>query len=248
MLQAEEEASRELLVEILARVLTPQASVALAQRALYDPSPKVRETAVEYLNGRERVEYRDTLLAGFRHPWATVADHAAEALVAVGDVGAIPALKQLVDKPDPALAVRQPGQEERLYIVREMVRVNHLRNCLLCHAPSSNGRDDLRGFVPESDKPLPLSIQYYDPRFKDGVFVRADVTYLRQDFSVMQKVENAKPWPEQQRFDFLVRTREATPEEVDAARNPPATYPQREAVLWAIAELEARAKANKPKE
>ena len=37
--------------------------------------------------------------------------------------------------------------------------------------------------------------------------VRADTTYLRQDFSVMMPVENAAPWPEMQRFDFLVRTR-----------------------------------------
>ena len=44
--------------------------------------------------------------------------------------------------------------------------------------------------------------------------IRADVTYLRQDFSVMQQVANAHPWPEMQRFDFLVRTRVLTADEV----------------------------------
>jgi hypothetical protein len=44
----------------------------------------------------------------------------------------------------------------------------------------------------------------FDPE-KD-IIVRVDMTYLRQDFSVMQKVVNSKPWPEMQRFDFLVRT------------------------------------------
>ena len=52
----------------------------------------------------------------------------------------------------------------------------------------------------------PTSPQYYDG---DGIFVRADVTYLRQDFSVMQSVENPGKWPALQRFDFLVRIRPA---------------------------------------
>jgi len=46
---------------------------------------------------------------------------------------------------------------------------------------------------------------YYLP--SPDIRVRADVTYLRQDFSRMQKVPDADPWPEMQRFDFLVRTR-----------------------------------------
>jgi len=41
--------------------------------------------------------------------------------------------------------------------------------------------------------------------------VRVDITYLRQDFSLMMPVANANPWPNLQRFDFLVRTRELTP-------------------------------------
>jgi hypothetical protein len=44
------------------------------------------------------------------------------------------------------------------------------------------------------------------------------VTYLRQDFSRLQPVEDAGPWPEMQRFDFLVRTREVSEDEAAAYR------------------------------
>ena len=37
------------------------------------------------------------------------------------------------------------------------------------------------------------------------VFVRGDITFLRQDFSVPQKVPSHGVWPERQRFDFMVR-------------------------------------------
>ena len=57
---------------------------------------------------------------------------------------------------------------------------------------------------------------------------------MQQDFSVLQPVANAAPWPEQQRFDYFVRTREATPQEVAAAKHAPAHYPQREAASYAL--------------
>ncbi len=37
------------------------------------------------------------------------------------------------------------------------------------------------------------------------VAVRLDVTYLRPDFSRMEKAKDVAPWPELQRFDYLVR-------------------------------------------
>jgi hypothetical protein len=48
--------------------------------------------------------------------------------------------------------------------------------------------------------------------------VHIDVTYLRQDFSVLQPVADANPWPEMQRFDFLVRTRTLTEDEARSYR------------------------------
>jgi hypothetical protein len=53
--------------------------------------------------------------------------------------------------------------------------------------------------------PLPPFIHYYAHSIPQ-VSVRVDVTYLRQDFSMLQEVENADPWPKLQRFDFLVRS------------------------------------------
>lgn len=75
------------------------------------------------------------------------------------------------------------------------------------------------------------------------MLVRVDVTYLRQDFSMLQPVGDAHPWPEMQRFDFLIRTRTLTEEEAAAFREKfgkneagrPSPYQR--AVLTALREL-----------
>ena len=71
--------------------------------------------------------------------------------------------------------------------------------------------------------------------------MRADATYLRQDFSVMHDVNNPAFGRSAGRFDYLVRTRNATQEEIAAAEATPAesaaNYPQREAVLYALQKL-----------
>jgi hypothetical protein len=293
MLQAEERPMWLLLVELLANVPGHRASAALAGRALFDLDPEVREAAVRALADRPRHEYRRVLLDGLRYPWAPVADHAAEALVALDDREAVPQLTALCDEPDPTgparrafhdidpalLSIPSPwpenlrlpsavvldesqGGETRTAllacpqgnlgkvltlrrsadVVREVVRVNHLRNCLLCHSPSFDRNDLVRGLVPTAGQPLPpsFSTPYYEGH--NGIFVRADVTYLRQDFSVPQPVAKAGNWPAYQRYDYLVRTRYATDEEL--RREQPATCPQREAVRWALRELGGAPRAN----
>ncbi len=76
--------------------------------------------------------------------------------------------------------------------------------------------------------------------------MRIDVTYLRQDFSIFQAVADANPWPEMQRFDFLVRTRTLTDEEVTAYREklanrePGRLSPYQRAALAALRELSGR--------
>jgi hypothetical protein len=139
-----------------------------------------------------------------------------------------------LEEPDPSA----PFYEGEKRVVRELVRINHLRNCMMCHAPSrSVEREPVRGQIPKPGVPLPPVDQYYGSG--DGIFVRADVTYIKQDFAVMQPVGAAAPWPEMQRFDFVVRTRPATEEELAIAqqKGPEASYPQRDAVLWALKEL-----------
>ena len=62
--------------------------------------------------------------------------------------------------------------------------------------------------VPDPSQALPsLSEGGYGNQGIPDNLVRIDVTYLRQDFSVMMPVKNAAPWPEMQRFDFVARTR-----------------------------------------
>ncbi len=237
IMQAEGEASRALLVEAMGRIDTNYSTCCLTERALFDVSPKVRASAIQALTQRPREEFRPTLLDAFRYPWAPVAQHAAEALVALQDREALPALNRLLDARDPtAPYISSEGNGKPR--VRELVRVNHLRNCVLCHAPSTSSSDLVVAPVPKPGEPL--MILYYDsPRPRqpsaDDIFVRADVTYLRQDFSLTQPVENAVPWPTAQRFDFLVRTRAAT--EKDMAKKPATVPAWREAVLFAIAGL-----------
>ena len=224
LLEAENGPMRALLVEMLARIEGPESSAALAKRAVFDLSPQVREAAIAELRKRPPETFRPVLLEGLRHPWQPAAAHAAEALVALQDVAAIPKLVDLLDAPNPVFPEEGAAPQ-----VREVVRVNHFRNCLLCHAASTGGNDLVRGFRPVPGEPIPEL--YYASRSSRGNFVRADVTYLRQDFSVRYPVKDAKPWPAMQRFDFVVRVRPGKPEEVVPRGS---YYPQREAVRLAL--------------
>jgi hypothetical protein len=237
MLQADSEQMRLDLVNKLSELKEKPVTEALAQRAVFDLSAKVRQAAVKALEVRPDKDFQPVLLKGLRYPWPVVAEHAAEALVALDRKIALPDLVDLLDQPDP----RAPSQDkDNRWMVAEVVRANHLKNCFLCHAPSVSAKDPIRGIVPERGRPLPR--MYYEGD-SDDPFIRADVTYLRQDFSVTQFVPNSDKWPIWQRFDYLVRQREVSAKE--AAKLAPVkdrdgklpSYPQREAVLWALREL-----------
>jgi hypothetical protein len=127
------------------------------------------------------------------------------------------------------------------YQVREVVRINHLRNCRLCHSPGTSTTDLVLAQEPTPGQPLP-SRPYYGTRSGSGPFVRADTTYLKQDFSVLQKVANPDRWPELQRFDFVVWTRPSTTPEGIArvlqraeVLQPPSLHEQ--AIRYALQEL-----------
>jgi HEAT repeat protein len=260
MLQPENTPVRQILVEQLAQINRPKSSEALARIAMFDLSDTVRTEAINALfertqivkedvlpgglrdqaltalGERRREDIRQVLLAGLRHPFPPVADHAAEALVALGDTGAIPALKKLADEPDPSAPYYD--QDTKQWLIPELVRINHLSNCAMCHAPSKSQTDLVRGRIPSPNQPLPPMTQYYEDT--NGIFVRADVTYLRQDFSMYQPVDHAGQWPSMQRYDYLVRKRPAeTYSELVGMqqKRQASTYPQREAVLFALKEL-----------
>jgi hypothetical protein len=121
------------------------------------------------------------------------------------------------------------------WVVDELVKVNHLRNCLLCHPRSFVGSDALRGQIPTPGQEMPRI--YYNSNH--GNFVRADIVYLKQDFALPLYVENADPWPAMQRFDFFVRTRAATPADArsaqERARRARATLVHRGAIQLRVA-------------
>ena len=236
LLMAERTPARLVLIEVLSRIEGAAASKALARLAIFDLDPDVREQALIALRDRPAGDYRPGLLEGLRYPWAPVADHAAEALVALEDRDAIPALVELLDEPDPEQSRTEVRKGQPVTYTRSLVQVNHLRNCLLCHAPSANPTTDLvRGRVPTEGMPLPPPREYYAAT-SPGAFVRAEVTYLRQDFSATQPVEQSGPWPGFQRYDYLVAER-PVPAHRPAEPKQKATFPQRESALYALREL-----------
>jgi hypothetical protein len=265
ILMPEGEPLRALLVELLADIDGRPATVALAQRAVFDLSADVRRQAVEALHRRPLSDARPVLVDALRYPWPPPAEHAAEALVALADRDSVPYLVTLLKEATP-LAPFPVGKER--WAMREVVAMRHVNNCLTCHPPTFSGSEPVPGAVPN------VTVTHLVPgNFSSGsgggggggiygggggassagggvtrvdspVFIRADITYLRQDFSVQQPVP--QPLALQTvplRFDYLVRTRLLTTREARAVRRQTddlATYPQREAVLHALRELTGR--------
>jgi hypothetical protein len=231
IVQAEGLYPRLKLVSTLSDIPGQAASAALARLAIFDLDSDVRKSAILALASRPRVEYLDELLSGFRYPWPQVAENAAFAAVDLKLRELTLRLVDMLDLPDPSAPFLNANNQ---WVQKKLVRVNHLRNCFLCHAASNSAKDDpVRGFVPTPGAPIR---QYYNRQ--QGLFVRADVTYLRQDFSVVLPVPYADPWPRAQRFDFLVMTRELPIHEatgLSLKHQPESTnFPQREAVLTAL--------------
>src|SRR5262249_36918376 len=165
----------------------------------------------------------------------SVADPAAAPVTALQLRETVPTLLQIREEPDPRSPFRK--NDSTTMQVHELVRVNHLGNCVMCHAPSFTRDDPVRGAVPTPGQPLPAPVttpQYYE---MGGTFVRADVTYLQQDFSVFQPVAQPNNWPDNQRYDYLVRTRpsQTADAKLKANDNKPSEYQQ--AVLFSLREL-----------
>jgi hypothetical protein len=243
LLDAEHQGMRLSLVRHLAKVKGPAASAGLARRALFDLDPEVRKAALAALSRRPAREYSGVLLQGVRYPWVLVVQRATEAIVALKLKDEVPRLVAFLDEPDPDTPFLARVKGKEVPMVRELVRINHLRNCFLCHAPSDGTSEAVRGPVPVPGRPLPSGADVYYAERSGVAFVRADITYLRQDFSVMQPVSDNGKWPLYQRYDFLVRTRPLTSAErvvwdnrkTQAEGAPLSEHKQ--AVLFALREL-----------
>src|SRR5579884_3855922 len=259
MMQVEEEPIRLEMIGQLDKIGSAKASAALAKRALFDSSAEARKAAVAALKKRQPKEYMPELLKGFRHPWPAVAEHAADALAKLKPPESEAALVQLLDKTDPRAPFRDPKTKKLM--VPEMVRINHLRNCFLCHAASAGEGDGLLvASLPEpsrlvqkgknkdqlkrtnnQEKPASSTGRpYYAPPVKDAV--RADLTFLRQDFSAMLKGKDGKP----ERFDFFIRTRRAKPEDWLGLSDNDMDYPQRKSVLRALRKITGKDGGDSP--
>jgi hypothetical protein len=251
MLMAEDAPTRRLLVELLAEIPQKPATLALAQRAAFDLNAEVRAAAVAALKGRDPEAWRPALLKALSYPWPPPADFAAEALAHLEDTAAVPELITMLRDPPAGRPVITP---DRRVVIREVVKINHNHNCMLCHAPAFRGDEPVIGVDPVNTRPAnPLATGPSYQEKKNPVtataataaaaigkqripnWVRADITFLRQDFSVSIPV--APPIPAV-RFDFAVRTRPLDgPEWKRWQSMPEDGNPQREAVLFALRAL-----------
>ncbi len=257
MLAPEPAAMRLALVKHLAGIPQEEATRALTRLAVFSFEKEVRHAALDALMSRDAKGTTDILQQGLRYPWPAVAQNTSAAVIQLKRKDLIPHLVDFLDEPDPRDPVVKEFNQRKAPVVRELVRINHHRNCLLCHAPGNTpdvleeGRlarpreDIVTGSVPIPGEPLPSPFEGYRFQTPD-ILVRVDVTYLRQDFSLLLPVANAAPWPTMQRFDFLVRTRALSVKEAEAfrelakKRGPGYLSPNHQAALAALRELTGR--------
>jgi hypothetical protein len=247
VLMAEEAPLRLLLVDIMSDIDGRAATVALAERAVFDLSPDVRQAAIEALRFRPREFSRLTFVNALRYPWAPAAENAADALIALDDREAAPLLVAQLGKANPAA----PYGVKNGAAVREIVRIHHEANCLLCHTPAFSGRDPVVGSDPLANRPV--NSEDFTGKYGgnsaavkrsltwQGLLVRADVQFLRQDFSLTFPIGPSFAELQGQRFDFVIRTRMLKPAELRELKSKtvtdPTAYPQREATLRALCAL-----------
>jgi hypothetical protein len=246
VLGAESPELRPGLVKYLAGATHPAATRALAKLALYATEDDVRSAAIDALKVRREKDYTDLLLAGLKYPLPVVAKRAAEAIARLDRADLLPELVAVLDTPDPRAPTTKRANGQKAAVVREVVRINHQKSCLMCHAPGNHltvSSDILTAPLPVPGVPLNPPSLGYGQQASPDLMIRVDVTYLRQDFSTMLPVADAHPWPEFQRFDFLVRERELTDDEATAfaeklaPKGKGAVSPYHRAALAALREM-----------
>jgi hypothetical protein len=234
------------LVKYLSGVAHAEATRSLARMALFSSEEEVRQAAVEALKVRRERDYTEVLVQGLRYPWPAIARRAADTAVKLERADLVPQFISLLDEPDPRAPVLKESEGKKVPVVREMVRLNHHKSCLMCHAPGNTDKvspEAVTAPVPIPGQPFPTPSQGYGTVTTPDTLVRVDVTYLRPDFSMLEPVADANPWPEMQRFDFLVRTRTLTDDEAAAyrdkleVREPGRPSPYQRVALTALREL-----------
>lgn len=242
-----DEGGRARVIRSLSSTRHAEATRQLAKAAVYSPDAALRAKALEALASRPKDEATEVLASGLRYPWPAAAQNAARAIVELNRKDMIPQLKAVLEEADPRGPRTAVIDGRKVTVAREVVRINHLRNCMLCHAPAEDGKTPegtLVAELPLPSEPLPESGNYFDDSRKGpsrlaNLLVRIDVTYLRQDFSAMQKVAENSRWPDVQRFDYVVRNRPLTPTEAgDLRKRLQGESPFHRAAAQAIRELQ----------
>jgi hypothetical protein len=212
------------LVQILQSLPDERVSPRLAHVAVFAPESEVREAAVASLLVRRSGAYEYVLVRNLTHPLPQIVQNAADALIKlqVEDPYYLEPIARLLKYEE----VRDFGTaEEPVRSVKEVVKLNHLRNCMLCHPPSSQAHfsndNALNANVPNPREKLstPMQISGGYGAADLAQAIRFDVSYLRPDFSLTLPVDektHAGVWPDRQRFDFLVRRRRLTSAEYKA--------------------------------
>src|SRR5262249_26914548 len=133
-------AARQGLAKCLGDMKHADATRALAKLAIFSLEPEVRHAAREALKNCAKSGSTEILLQGLLYPWPAVAQNAAKAAVELQRKDLLPQLVDLLDEPDPREPVVSQINRKQVPVVREVVRINHLRNCLLCHPPATASR------------------------------------------------------------------------------------------------------------
>jgi len=221
MLAAEAPEMRLGLVKYLTGVPHVEATKALARLAVYSAESDIRGSAITALKVRREKDYTSVLVEALRYPWPAVAKNAADAITKLERTDLVPELVKVLESADPRLPVAKEEGGKKALAVKELVKINHHRNCLMCHAPNGSGTPNDEALTAQVAVPgqqlLPPSQGAYRSDIPE-LLIRLDVTYLRQDFSVSMPVKDAHPWPSNQRFDFFVRERTLSADEAEEFR------------------------------
>ena len=125
------------MVKCLTTISHVDATRALARLAVFSEEDEVHKDAVAALAARQRNDFTDILLSALKYPWPAVAERAADAIATLKRKDLLPQLVEVLERPDPRAPQTQQKDGKNVIVVRELVRINHLRNCLLCHPPAS---------------------------------------------------------------------------------------------------------------
>ena len=181
----------ERLRPALRRSPGPEATAGLARVAVFSTDETVRATAIEALAVRREEDATDVLVAGLL-PLARGRRSFRQGHRQAETQRPCSTLQAMLDAPDPRGPRAESVAVGRRRWHMNLVRVNHLRNCMLCHAPAQRGETQEQRWSPRSPcqrnrspTPAPATVGR-----SPISWCASDVTYLRQDFSAKQNVSD----------------------------------------------------------